>query len=1293
MLATATLWFKKLVLYLIAHLPFRILASVILYLALFSLSLHLFSAYLQQHPQQVKKYIHQILPVQLDFDHIQIDYNLVSPILTMKSVKLASRQQQQQQWLSFDSVKIRLNLLQSLVFLRPHIDYIHLDGFYSQIYRNKNQEIFLGNQQNLNLGQWLGLSASAPTLLNNTGNANGSESSDETARFYFKKIILSNIRLLISDEKLSLHQYPIRQMNLIYENHKLWQHKISLTINNQMPEAEDQTVAHPFHFQSLRLLVEYRGDIYQSEKGNGRFYLDIRQLQTKLPSQLLKQRGIHDIEQIQAKINTRSWGSFSENRLSRLITSVDIEQAQVQHQQHKPSIHLHRSGFIVHLQSQHRFLQSSRHNNPYIKRWDFKIYHLDLKHQADTQQLISLQIPYIHFSMIAGINRRIISLYTESLPIRELSALSHYFPEQLRQAYHNIQPRGMLNQLKLYLVLDNRKLQRYQLQSRFHQLSMRSWQYLPQLHNISGQLWLDEQSGRLQLDSENSVLGFKPLFRNNWKLKKLEADISWQKLQQQWWVHAAPLLLATNHGQIRSSAQLWFNSQSEDISPYLLLQANMKQADIGQKSRYLPVSIMDEELVQWLDQAVVGGKIQEGGIVFRGRVMQFPFARHQGTMDIVVNARGVLLDYMPGWPKIRDIQGLAQFTHRGMKIDIHHGRILEHTHSNQAQIKLEDYFKDSVQIRAQLSSNSADARKFLQSSQLVAPETYPYLGLEGPLDLHVTLDLGDDRQPLQSEIVIKLENNQYQLPWLKTHRLKQLQGDVTIKNGLVSAKKIAAVVNGRPLTFSLRQNTAEHLRVQSKLLLDIPLLKKISFIHPQYYPLLNRLQGSTPVDALVEVTGKTQPQYQLNIHSNMKNIGINLPAPLNKPPQQQRLLNINYFSDEKIQRLQIEQDKTLSLCYQDGHVRSLNIKLQNDETCRFPDNSMIQISGNLDLSQLQQWQKILKEMKHLNKQQTGSQPSAMDWSVPIQFDLQKLLLPANIISLIETEQESQEQKNTPQRPVFFRSINGKIEQVFLGNENFGKFQILSRNEMNAIKFDRLLFENELIQMDLHGRTGKLTEKPMTELKGSVHISNLGRLLNQLGLYDKLERTQGVFTGYIKWHGNLSHFSKDRLFGKINFELQQGALSEIEPGIGRLIGLFNLKNLQQKFALDINNSQSEKGFSFSHIRGNLLFNQNNLYTRDIELESDIANININGRIMLNEKKCDHHIEIIPDISSGLPYAGLVIAGPTGAAIGWFGQKVLGHEINKISRYNYRLSGACNDPQIEDVLQTENTQLTQ
>src|SRR5690606_38941316 len=68
----------------------------------------------------------------------------------------------------------------------------------------------------------------------------------------------------------------------------------------------------------------------------------------------------------------------------------------------------------------------------------------------------------------------------------------------------------------------------------------------------------------------------------------------------------------------------------------------------------------------WLERDLVEGELVSGVALARGDLDDWPFRDNEDVFDARAQVRGVVLDYLPGWPIGTQLEGWARFRNAAM---------------------------------------------------------------------------------------------------------------------------------------------------------------------------------------------------------------------------------------------------------------------------------------------------------------------------------------------------------------------------------------------------------------------------------------------------------------------------------------------------------------------------------------------------------------------------------------------------------------------------------------------------
>jgi len=496
-----------------------------------------------------------------------------------------------------------------------------------------------------------------------------------------------------------------------------------------------------------------------------------------------------------------------------------------------------------------------------------------------------------------------------------------------------------------------------------------------------------------------------------------------------------------------------------------------------------------------------------------------------------------------------------------------------------------------------------------------------------------------------------------------------------------------------------------------------------------------------PSDIWAKVSGKTKGQVNVSVplkalndksitkvelKTNLAGVTVDLPHPMGKAADvnssfaaQVSLtsdqLPIGFSYAKKVQGAFVfKNDKTGSLMFERGNIHLGGSK------AKLPQQPGMKISGSIGKLDVEQWKKALSmgskstsanmpvnniDLKvgelvwgdtalnalhvtgaHRKGSWAGKINSSIatgSYVVPdviggddvIQLDLTRLEIPK-----FDTAVESE--KKAPLGPTDIPSIDLKTQQLLVEGADLGSLELELRQRTRGLVIDKLLLKSEADELNAYGAWEQQGDVMRTGFDGTLTSNSLGSLLKKLGIYSKLDGAKGSIAFDINWPGRLVEYSNKQLNGFVKVEADDGTLLDIEPGIGRLFGIFNLTTLQRRMKLDFSDLVRE-GFAFDKVKGSFVIIDGNAEMKGFYLKSPSSNLGFEGQVSLKNEEIDQLITVVPTTTESLPVAGAILGGPLVGAAVFIVQKIAGETVNEFAGYQYQATGPWSDIKIKQI----------
>jgi len=1274
------IWFSRWFYFLLAHLPSKILANAILFTAIFSLMIQGGLYYAEKHPHKVQQFLAEFLLIEASFSSVKSEFNLLYPSLELKNLTIYAPHTKAP-WLSFKSAAISVDLLKSLVSLQPKLNYFHLDGLRTSLSRDSQGTIYLGD-----------------IVIKNSTEKKSSPQSPATYLWLLsqKFISLSNSHIVLNDAIRGIKDFTLSNINIALKN-SWWHHQLSVAFSNQEGREE---------FDEIKLIMDFKGSIYKIYEWQGDFYLGLDGLEfsnedDRFAYQLYKefltqqQYSLH-----YAQLDSQIWGKIENGQLKSVSGLVEHGQVTLFDSIAKRYIEISNFFSDFTLQNSASIVQrpaSESQNNS----WHFLLDDLEFD---IAQQMVSIENIRVDIKLPSKGEQNnksefIVRGFTPRLQLKQLSPVLEQFLPSQQQALQALAFSGVLKNVSADFIIRDKALTDLKLYGQLDNYRQAAWKEFPHISQLSAEYWLNlyfrqgqaSSDGIVNINSPDLRLKLPNVFRDSWQFDTANAQISWQKIGELTWIDSGVIELSNQHLSINGNTQFWLDGKN---SPLMLIDANYNKVNAAYTSLYLPVSLLDKELVTWLDEGIMSGRVPDGGVLFRGRLDDFPYTDFSGNMDIVFNSKNLKLNYQNGWPILTDLDARTTFTEQGMWIEGWYAKTLNATSYN-TRVALNDYMTGILEINSLVKGTAKDGLSYLLQSDVLSESHVNSLASRGNIDINLNLVIPTDGpdDEIQSLINIALKNVAYVPEWLAPTQITDINGELKVENGFINAKNIQGQLNGETVTININtEPETEDLDAITQLEVDTKVSTQTmlgsGFIPGWLEPLFPKLSGFTPIHINLLIPNNEEIFPQVVVLSDLKGVKSDLPKPFNKKAKDKLPFQLSYSEDERNSQFRVKLGETINVISelkddQFGKKQLDKLGLSfGAKAALLPRRPGIIVHGNLDLSDLEKWLALNTDLSDLK---TNKPQAVIDFRLPIKFSFDRVNLPLwNSDENTTTATTKVQDKKTP-KVVNLPTINGYISHLTVADKELGSFRISSSQNKQEYNIKKLQLKGEWVDFNLQGKWDKSNKKPLTRLDGNLDIEDVGKLTAIVGYDSVTKQAKMNFNGYAKWHGSPIAFDYKKLFGVIKLTTGAGYFSNIDPGVGRVLGLFNLNKITKRITLDFSDVSSN-GFSFENINGDFLFNEGNLYTRDLTVNSSMALITVDGLLDLEQQKFDELVTIVPNISSGLTLAGAALAGPVGAAAGWIGHALVGKQVNKISQYQHKITGTWDEPIISPVGQS-------
>ncbi len=851
---------------------------------------------------------------------------------------------------------------------------------------------------------------------------------------------------------------------------------------------------------------------------------------------------------------------------------------------------------------------------------------------------------------------------------------------------------------------------------------------LPGVDHLQAGLLGDEQAIALHIPSQKLSFLYPHIFRTSLDFDALAARLVAWPGAKGWTIGIQSLNFDAPGfaGRVGGRISLLPDEARPDVDLYAVLD----RGKVATAKLFWPINVMPPAAVSWLDRALVAGTLQGGRLALRGPLQDWPFKQLHGRFDATANFTNTIVNFDPHWPQAEALAGNLEFSGAGLTVLVDAGRVGGNVLSH-ATARIDDLGQGKAAISAEGQGNVAKLYHFIQQSPIGIPHQtiLKELNVAGQAAWGFTLvfplhAIEDFRLQGQAQLQqVSLSAPKWDL------QLSSTNGTLSFDRNGFSAEDLQTRFRDQPgqLVMAVGNDTGDP---SAQLLATLSGRFRVSSLThgiPMLQPLNQILKGRAGFQIGLSIAGSSAAgpaTATLRIDSDLAGIGIDLPAPLDKPvavamplhleiglPYAGSILHGSLGKDFLRARIRIPVNSTTpmaaSLVFGNASLPPLpaaGLQLAGtmarlDLTGWFvkaldnpPGKSAhLPVNGRIHTASALLYGRPFKDFT-LTLQTTptalnlGATCPALQGSVQIPLGVESPLVRAKLQRLWwPSEPDRRGTKTSSQLPMAdltpaaLPAMQITVGDFRLGNAHFGKAIFESRPIASGMQIIRLDTDSPNILMRARGTWTGSGGHTKTQMAINFRAGDLGRMLQALG-YPNLV-AGGKTTAHINgfWSGAPTTFALDRMNGNIQVVSDHGRILEVRPGAGRLLGLFSIAELPRRLLLDFGDVFS-KGFSFDSIHGRFVLKDGNAYTHNLEIRGPAANIRVQGRTGLRTHDYDQTVVVLPKLGSTLPLLGAVAGGPVGAAAGLVFQGLFGKGLARASAATYRITGSWEKPDI-------------
>ncbi|MFI4956417.1 MAG: YhdP family protein [Gammaproteobacteria bacterium] len=844
---------------------------------------------------------------------------------------------------------------------------------------------------------------------------------------------------------------------------------------------------------------------------------------------------------------------------------------------------------------------------------------------------------------------------------------------------------------------------------------------LPGIDNLAGTVKLTATHGEFEVDTKNLTLVVPTVYPHALEIDGVHGVIDWTY---------DPLVIHTQGFEIveedaTAKVDLTLTVPEKDPAQLKLF------VETGRLTReeilyYLPGKVLGAGLFHWISDSLVKGEVTKATGRVEGSLKDFPYENGNGLFELQFALKDATLNYQKHWPPITDIN--AQLVIDGKKFQgyIDSGKYRDTVIKQAvAAVDYSDLNKPLVLLLSgDIEGPANNMEQFLRESPLweTMGTGMEWVDVVGTLDTRLDLKIPlDEKTQADTTGIVSMKKGLITLPsWKVT--FDDVTGSVAFKNGCITAKDIQATFLHHSANIGVSCKETSGKTLHDWVLNSNFGMKDIEpYLSPMFKPLISG--DSTYSMTLSTISGKGDST--LTFQSDLKGIAIAVPEPLAKAADAQKSLTI---------RLPLKSDTVLNpvVTYDGLFNAALTLKKEGEKYLLKAVNLMLGkeaatpaksdgyfVGGKITALDVDSWLTFFEKFK-----QSGEKPLTVQggfwvdtlffkgfrleetflswkrlataWQVTLDGPGAKgVVMAPDTISLsapLSLNFERYVWKPTPGAdkspdgdPRQVPPINFNCRQFFYQNQSLGEVNIQIRPIPNGVGFEPVTVKSDVHQLTATGSWIHTAEgQTETAFQGNAKSNDIGKTLIASGLKSDIEDSKSDMTFDLRWVGSPGKFNKATVRGDVDINLKKGRLTAVNPGLGRLLGLFSVESIARRLQFDFSDV-FQKGFAFDAFQSKINIHDGTAYTTDATMKAPSANMTLSGKVSLVSQVLDLDLDVKSTANSAVPTIGaaaVAIANPAIGAAVWLAGKMF-NPLEGLGHYRYHITGTWQSPVFTDI----------
>ncbi|MBT8434878.1 MAG: hypothetical protein KJN95_09455, partial [Gammaproteobacteria bacterium] len=241
-----------------------------------------------------------------------------------------------------------------------------------------------------------------------------------------------------------------------------------------------------------------------------------------------------------------------------------------------------------------------------------------------------------------------ISAWVNRFQISGLPAIAgQWLPANVNQQIAQGKLQGLLRDLVFSIDLE--RPEEFKIAGQAVQVNNEAFGNIPGATNLNADFLLAGKRLGVNVYGERVSLDFADFFRAPLEFDVLELNANASR-NDSGEISFSINDFQANNQDARVSGRVWMESDEHE-RPFMYLRAKFTDADASSAGKYMPIKLLPEKTLEWLDRGIKGGFSPAGDLQFHGRLSGFKKLQQEKSGEFFVdfNVEQADVFFAPGW--------------------------------------------------------------------------------------------------------------------------------------------------------------------------------------------------------------------------------------------------------------------------------------------------------------------------------------------------------------------------------------------------------------------------------------------------------------------------------------------------------------------------------------------------------------------------------------------------------------------------------------------------------------------